>query len=325
LLVDNVTEISLSSPYPFDVAEMGNTVQFNNDVLAAGQTMYWDGYGGYHGDDASERPDPSTLWRRFLPPNSDTAESEYRSQVGDCLTDNGTYTNVDDWASGGQNDGLTTYSCGPVANAKEVYGLATATAVGDISGVITHYLLSANLVSKTVDNWARLKYGSDALEVQLPNLSATSLVPNKAVFRTPPGSAPWSQAIIDGLEVGHRVVSTNGATARVTALGVEVFAVKPFVPPTDPVDTVRIAFQGDPDAPDATLDVVYFFDSGIIIAALIQNYYTDRTLYYSLTNVETLIQHEGVLEPLEFRTHEINADEGFIYAGSSGNVDYVLA
>ncbi len=211
-------------------AQAANTTKLDSRAVAvfgtqteAGVIHYYDYAASFEGD-ADDQPD-TDVGVYLLNPNANTSEDDYSDQA-DCsagAAGAGDFARWDDYP--GTPDDATTYNCAGARNAQQTSGLSTASPSGDIAGAIYRIWNEATTGTKTVDNWARLIEGANVSEVQLVNIGHDSFKTDMLVYPDPPDGGAWTQAIVDALEAGHRVVSTNGAGANVSALGVAIVSV----------------------------------------------------------------------------------------------------
>lgn len=293
--------------------------------MATGQSFLVTQPRVYFYDTESERPGfPCGAAR--LDPNANTSESAYYSQVGACTVDDGTYANWDDYAAGGTPDDGTTFNCGNESlNGSETSSLSTWTIPSGqvVTGVVWRAWQRANIASKTVANWARLKYSGSLSEVAQPNISwsawpSATGTPNARLnpvfYNGAPGGGALTQTVIDGLEAGHRVVSTNDANAEVSALAVEVFSeTDDPVVITGSTETVRVAQDGEYDT--TFLDIRYYADSHLITSAICQNGREEGggVVYWRVEDGVTGNFVDGFVEPLAFSDQIIDPALGLKY------------
>lgn len=184
----------------------------------------------------SDRPGVGALdW--CSTPDGNTSETDYGDQTNCAIATLGTYTNWDDWATDTANaaNDATDFNCGPALNYQEKSTLTAPTITVQTSwGALGLYRQRANVSSKTMDNWSRWTYSGSTVEVQLLNIALTAWRCFRALHTSiPGGGSNLSQAIVDGSELGHRVVSTNGANAEVSTIAMIWFTIDSDAPTFD--------------------------------------------------------------------------------------------
>lgn len=229
IYINGVLEISGTA-----AAALAATILCENTTLIANQDMYLELMAISESDDGADRPG-AVLWTDVTSPNANTSETDYGDQADCSNSANGTYTKWDEWPAAATND-ATDFNCGFNSNWKEVSGMAAGALAlsGTMLGGAAIYRQRANVVLKTTDNWARFKDDAgNASEIQHANPS-NSFFTYYVHLTTPPAGA-WSDyfngsSIFNGsgstkkLQMGSRVVSTNGAGLNVSTIAFEMVA-----------------------------------------------------------------------------------------------------
>lgn len=219
LWVDGVLEIDVS--YALNLN--GGHCAYHNDVLAAGQDMYWSGMYGRESVSESERPDVNVK-QYALHPDGDGSSALWADET--CSGSGGTYTKWDDWVSGGAADDATSFNCGVSGfSGSEISTLATATISNPANAAVAHRARgAANVASKTVNVWPRIEDGvGNNQEGSIVNLGDTTWKPRLNYrFTTAPDGGGWTQAKFDDLRAGVKHPPGNSAHAEFTALAIEI-------------------------------------------------------------------------------------------------------
>ncbi len=201
---------------------------------AATDAAYWSAWCNYFSasDDLNEAHYPEM---RLLHPDGVGTHSDYQDSGGGAADP----LEWDDLAASGEPDGDTTWNAGQDATEQETHTLTTHTMSNTIQAVAELLSLRDDQADKGVVHGAIIRVGSadKVLSYGQEDLPETYVV-REAVFHTEPSTGTWTQALVDGMEAGHRRdAGTAALNVRVTALGVVVVALGTtnLAPPDPPV------------------------------------------------------------------------------------------
>ena len=203
-------------------------------VASTGTTRFWSAWCNYSSssDDLNEAHYPEM---RLLHPDGVGTHSDYQDSGGGAADP----LEWDDLAASGEPDGDTTWNAGQDATEQETHTLTTHTMSNTIQAVAELLSLRDDQADKGVVHGAIIRVGSadKVLSYGQEDLPETYVV-REAVFHTEPSTGTWTQALVDGMEAGHRRdAGTAALNVRVTALGVVVVALGTtnLAPPDPPV------------------------------------------------------------------------------------------
>jgi len=216
--VDGTEEISVSSATKWHDHQItflkGNVIGAGSDA-----TIKLSGVLLVDGDDGDDRPGVAVEVDKLTP----TSEGSYDDWAGD-------WSNWDDYAGAGTNDGDTTFNAG---KGGQTSNLDTHTPTDVIAGVIVY--ARARGPTKSPPNWFfRIADGTSTLDdAGTVGDTGGAYWSKSAVFPTAPDTGAWTQTDVNALQAGlNNNTATNNLTA--TAVSVELFSVDDDPEPAPP-------------------------------------------------------------------------------------------
>ncbi len=201
-----------------------------DNVLDAGDYIYWDATGIIDADTTADRPNGDWTVNR-LDGNGEGTAQDYGDETT-CAGGGGVVADV-------QLDGSllvdeSIFWCEEAgANGSQEITLDDFTPSSTLCGLTATYFVKANVAAKTVATWLRLLDASNTSEWQNPNIALTTWVRLIAVFERDPSGNEWADlSDLNAIETGIRSISTNGAEDRCSALIIQAYEIGDDPPAT---------------------------------------------------------------------------------------------